>query len=509
MTDEKLDPIDPRTARDDYLKERREDSSFDTLKTIRKGINLFVEWSEHQAIRNMNVVRGRQLSRYKQWCKETTDNNTVSLNGILGVLRRFLVYCVRIEAVAPGTPDKTPMPNVPDDEDVNYEKPTEEEVKAAQEYLENYEYASRRHVEYKIIEELGCRVGAVRAIDIGDLELDGEEPLIRFRHRPAEELGEKGTPLKNKSDGERDINISNSLADLIRDYMKNPRKDVTDRFGRKPLFTTENGRPSTDTIRRDLYKLTRPCTYADHCPHDREIDTCSAYLNENASECPSSHSPHPLRRYSIESQIDRGVSKELLADRVDVSVPVLNKHYDTRSKERKRKHRLKVFEKLFPGYGDQEETLNVDQMPDVLIDEDGMIDPQALLRLQSDGATSGTDPISGDATDNEDVGAAGTEDEPDETPEAPEEKDSDQQSLDDFGGGPTAVFGPGTAAVAGTTALGSQTAGRLHKELEAMSSGESGVTTPSPGRAAKGVAGYALFVTMLAVNFGLLGIVPA
>ena len=203
------------------------------------------------------------------------------------------------------------------------------------------------------------------------------------------------------------------------------------------------------------------------------------------------------------------MAKELLTDRVDVSVPILNRHYDLRSKERKRKHRLEVYEKLFDGYGDQSETLNANQIADVLIDEDGMIDPQALLRLQSDKGTPETTSDSNGAVPSEIVEAVAPGGEAAETQESTEEPDDDQLSLSEFGGSPTAVFGPGTAAAAGTVTLGSQTAGRLHKELEAMSPGESGVTAPSPGRAAKGVAGYALFVAMLAVNFGLLGIVPA
>jgi integrase len=509
MANQELEPMGPREARDDYLQERQEDARFETLRTIRKGLNLFVKWCEEQEIRNMNEISGRQLNKYKNWCKDTSDNNTVSLNGILGVLRRFLVYCVRVEAVAAGTPDKTPIPNVPDDEDVNYEKPTEQEVEAALEYLETCEPVSRRHVEYKIIEEIGCRVGAVRAIDVGDVDL--EEGVIRFRHRPEKNHPEeKGTPLKNGSDGERHVNIPTELAELINDYKENPgRYDVTDRFGRKPLFTTENGRPLTDTIRRDLYKLTRPCVHADNCPHDRDTNSCDAFKNANASKCPSSHSPHPLRRYSIESQIDAGVSKEMLTDRVDVSIPVLNKHYDTRSEERKRKHRLKVFEKLYDGYGDPEETLDLDQMSEVLIDEDGMIDPQALGRLQSNRATSETGSDSAGATDGEDVGATATEDGTDETPKATEETDEEQRSIDEFGRSPKTAFGPGTAVVAGTIALGSKTVDRLHDELEALTPEETGVTPPGAERAAKGAAGYAVFVAMIAVNFALLGIVPA
>ena len=508
MAEHELEPITPEKAEEIYLKERREDASYETYETIEKGVDLFVEWCNEVEIENMNEINGRQLTEYKNWCKDTSDNSIISLNGLLSNLRRFLVHCVQIEAVSAETPDKTPVPNVPDDEDVNYEKPTSEEVEAAIEYLETYEPSSRRHVEFKLIREIGFRVGAIRAIDVGDVDID--EQVIELYHRPADEEDEKGTPLKNKSDGERHVNISASLTELIGDFMDNPdRHDVTDRYGREPLLTTRYGRPDTDTIRRDLYKLTRPCIYGNHCPHDRDMDACDAANNEHASKCPSSHSPHPLRRYSIETQIDRGVAKELLTDRVDVSVPILNKHYDLRSKERKRKHRLKVYEKLFDGYGDQSETLNANQITDGLVDEDGMIDPQALLRLQSDDETPETASDSDGAVPSEIVEVVASEGETTETQEPTEEPDDDQLSLSEFSGSPTAVVGPGTAAAAGTAALGSQTAGRLHRELEAMSPGENGVTTPSPGRAAKGVAGYALFVAMLAVNFGLLGIVPA
>jgi hypothetical protein len=49
-------------------------------------------------------------------------------------------------------------------------------------------------------------------------------------------------------------------------------------------------------------------------------------------------------------QLDAGISKELLSDRVDVSVPVLDKHYDQRSEERKSKRRLEELERHLPTY---------------------------------------------------------------------------------------------------------------------------------------------------------------
>jgi len=119
---------------------------------------------------------------------------------------------------------------------------------------------------------------------------------------------------------------------------------VADKFDRNPLFTTTNGRISTTTIRRDFYKLSRPCEYAPGCPHHREVADCDAAQNAEAANCPSSFSTHPLRKWAIMSQLDDGLPKELLSDRVDVSVPVLDSNYDQRTEERKSRRRREALE---------------------------------------------------------------------------------------------------------------------------------------------------------------------
>jgi hypothetical protein len=186
-------------------------------------------------------------------------------------------------------------------------------------------------------------MGAIRAIDLDDF--DPEQCVIRLRHRPGDsDDRDDWTPLKNGADGERNVNLSADLNTLIKDYVGDRRDEVTDRYGRQPLLTTSQGRPAVTTIQRDLYKMTRPCVISDDCPHDRDPEECDAATSSRASKCPSSTSPHPLRRWSIMRQLDAGVPKELLSDRVDVSVPVLEKHYDQRSKERKRERRKEVLD---------------------------------------------------------------------------------------------------------------------------------------------------------------------
>lgn len=404
------------------------------------------------------------------------------------MVRRFLVFCVSIEGVSEDVPRKVPTSNLSDDMEVCEEKPPDEQVEQVLAYLEQYEPGSRRHVEYAVLYEVGNRVGCLHGIDIVDVDL--EEQVIRFRHRPAEDPEIKGTPLKNGSDGERSVNISNELADVIRQYLSNPdRYDVTDKFDREPLLTTESGRPTVDTIRRDLYKLTRPCVHSNTCPHDRDIETCEATKSANASECPSSHSPHPLRRWSIEQQIDRGVPKDELCDRVDVSVPVLNKHYDTRSEERKRKQRLETLEKLYEGYGDPSATLGDEELV-ALTDNDGMIDPVALRQLIN--------------TEKQQQDSPPTQ--PSNTEEDSEIQNEDQHSLSDF---TASVSQPLVAPLVGIFITANWMPDRLRRELNDLIPPEERSPWPNTGRMAKGTAAYALYVCLVSVNLILTGVFPA
>lgn len=502
MKTEQLEPIHPEKAREMYLEERKT-ASYATRRTIQDTLKIFVAWTEADGIENMNTIRGRQLRRFKNWCKDTSDNNTVSLNGIMSVIRRFMVFCVKIEAVYSDVPDKTPVPNVPDDEAVSYEKPSDEHVEATLDFLESVEPSSRRHIEYRLIKEVGNRVGAVRAIDVGDVDI--EDQVIRLRHRPEKEYeDERGTPLKNGKDGQRNQNISEGLAELIKEYLDNPKRpDVKDKFGRKPLLTTEDGRPSITTIRRDLYKLTRPCETTGECPHDRDIESCNAKTSRYAFECPSSHSPHPLRRWSIEHQIESGVSKELLADRVDVSVAVLNEHYDTRSEERKRKHRLSVLEKVFPDYGNPDATIDAGVLVDMFVNSDGTVDTKALMDFKKESQDSA--PPESETVDAEsDVDDTASEMTDSDSEAAPE----GQMTMDRFSDSTTGVLHPGLVPILVLFTANRLVVTRLSGEFQALASRPGTSLRPSGERVAKGAAAYSLFVAMLTFNLMSLNLVP-
>lgn len=78
-------------------------------------------------------------------------------------------------------------------------------------------------------------MGTTVALDFEDY-LQGRNQ-IKVRHRP-----DTGTPLKNGKEAERMVNISGDVAEVLNDYIKLPRADVTDDYGREPLFTTRCGR---------------------------------------------------------------------------------------------------------------------------------------------------------------------------------------------------------------------------------------------------------------------------
>lgn len=490
MSEDRLKPLKPQSAREKYYREREEDAAYETLYTVRQGVDLFVEWCELTGIKNLNEVDGRQLLDYKHWCQDNTENKTISLNGILSTLRRFLVFCVQINGVYEVLPNKVPIPKVPDDEQVCLDKPSDEEVNQTIRYLEMYEPASRRHVEYAIMKEVGIRVGGIRAIDVVDIDLENQK--IWLRHRPAKDSKIKGTPLKNGTDGERVVNISEELAELIQQYLEGPnRHDVTDKFDRDPLLTTRNGRPSVATIRRDLYKLTRPCEYTGSCPHDRNIEACEYAKDNHASGCPSSHSPHPLRRWSIEYQIDQFVPKDHLSDRVDVSVPVLNKHYDTRSEERRRRKRLEVLERLFEGYGDPDKTLGPEDLATIMND-DGMIDPVELRRMINE-SNRMEESSTEDDRDSEDSTGGG-------------QREIGQSSFDDF---IPAVNQPLLAPLMGGAVAAVWLPDRLSRELIDLTPETEDSPRPSAKRAARGAAAYCLYVCLVSVNLALLGLLPA
>ncbi|WP_435098440.1 tyrosine-type recombinase/integrase [Halarchaeum sp. P4] len=345
-----LQPLSPNEARRLYLDARKHELTEDTLEGQDYRLRAFVAWCEEQDLENLNDLTGRDLYTYRVWRREGgysgEELRNVTLRGDLATIRAFLRFCGEIDAVPEELFTQVPLPQVNHGQDVSETTLDPDRATSILDYLSRYHYASRNHVVMLVLWNTGCRIGALRALDLDDLDLDGERPnangpALHFVHRPGQ-----GTGLKNDEQSERWNSISEYVAGVIRDYIEGPRVDVTDDHGRAPLVTTPQGRIARSTVRDALYRITRPCWRSEACPHDRDPEDCEATEHGKMSTCPSSRSPHDVRSGRVTAYRLADAPRVVVSDRMDASEQILDKHYDRRSERRRAEQRREHLEGL-------------------------------------------------------------------------------------------------------------------------------------------------------------------
>lgn len=330
----------PNRAVERYLNDRKPEVAESTYYNHKYTLDRFVEWCEDAELDDIADVDGFHIHDFKSHRRETGIAETTLRNNMVA-LRTFIRWLEAREVIADGTADRIQIPQ-PDDaaRDTTLDPERAEQIIG---YLQKFEYVSFRHILFELLWDTGLRIGAVRALDVDDFYPRGEpNPYLDVQHRP-----QSDTPLKNKENGERQVIIHQRVSDLLKEYIEVNRHDVEDDYGRRPLLTSQHGRPALSNIRQNINTVTRPCDYANHCPHDRQPDECEATEWAKAQNCPSSVYPHAIRRTVITEWLNRGHRAELLSDRMNVGVKTLEKHYDARTKSEKRKLRSKAFKSEF------------------------------------------------------------------------------------------------------------------------------------------------------------------
>jgi len=331
-----LNPMPPVEAVEMYHDRMRDEHAESTQRSNRHRLNAFLQFCDEQGIENMNDLTGRDIYQYRIWRREGQGEDRdsvkmVTLKGQLATLRRFLRFAGKIDAVAPDLFEQLTIPTMKNGEDVSDSTLKPERAISILQYLENAQPGTRDHIILALLWETGSRTGAIRGLDLEDVDLDGDHPrfsgpAVHFVHRPDEE-----TPLKNQKKGTRWNRISQSTARYIQTYIDYHRHDVTDDYGRDPLITTSYGRPTGNTFRTTLYRVTRPCWRGEGCPHDRDIDTCEATHLDHASKCPSARSPHDVRSGRVTYYRREDVPRRVVKDRLNASEDILDRHYDRRT----------------------------------------------------------------------------------------------------------------------------------------------------------------------------------
>lgn len=321
-----LVPMSPKEGVERFLEHRKPGVAESTFANNKTTLEQFLAWCREEGIENLNVLSGRHLADYVQWRRGQAE--AISVQKELSAVRLALEFWASLDAVEPGLRERLHAPKVVDGAEARDIKVDDDVAVEILEYLGRYHHASRPHVMLSILWQTGMRLGALRSLDLEDLRPD--EDALALKHRP-----ESDTPLKNGKDGERWVWLGEQLFQLLEEYVDVHREDVVDDHGRDPLFTTRQGRVSDSTIRDDSYRWTQPCRW-DECPHDRDPETCEAVGAPNKpSKCPSARSPHGWRRGSITDHLARGVSPEIVSERMNVSLDVLYRHYDARQPDEK------------------------------------------------------------------------------------------------------------------------------------------------------------------------------
>lgn len=327
-----LEPLNPAEAKAMFLAQREDEVSEKTHQVYHYRLKPFVRWCDEEGITNLNELSARDLHRYRMWRKKDGDLKTITLKGQLSTLRVFVKFCESVDGVEDGVHDKMLIPTVDDENESRDRMLDAESASTMLDYLAKFEWASKRHALLAVLWHTGIRMGAAHSLDVGDF--DSDEQSLTLRHRPDE-----GSHLKNGKRGERIVALSEEVCAVLVDYIDVNRHDVTDDFGREPLFTTRTGRMHKSKIREMVYAATRPCTYGEMCPHDRVPQSCEASAYMKARKCPSSVSPHPIRRGSITHMLREEVPKDVVSDRVNSSAETLDKHYSQLTEREKMEQR--------------------------------------------------------------------------------------------------------------------------------------------------------------------------
>lgn len=309
-----LEPLDPTVGKQMYLDQRRTELAERTLESHHYRLKQFIQWCISNDIDNLNDVDARVVHDFRVKRRDEDKLAPASMRGQMATLRAFTFFLASINAVSEGLSEKIILPKTTE-EDVRDEMISPELAKSVLDYLNKFHYATLEHALWETLWNTGVRLGGAVGTDKDDF--DNQARSLTFLHRPA-----KGTPLKNKSKGERAVALSKHVTNVLEDWLSQNHPGHTDEYGRTPLFATSRGRLSRTHARRMIYHFCKPCVRENECPHDEDIDECEFAPMSRSSSCPSARSPHTLRRGAITYHLREDTPKQVCRERMDCSETV-------------------------------------------------------------------------------------------------------------------------------------------------------------------------------------------
>lgn len=308
-------------AVDLFIRRKRPDWRGKTEETYRTNLGDFEDYARGAGIDSLENLTRWGVGAYTDWLLDQ-DYARATVASRQKHARTWLKFLEGQGLVETGLHLAIEVIRLDDDE-ASSEKQLE--PKRAQNLISFYRESTkwrgtRRHALLEVFWHVGGRLSCVRALDLGDY--DASRGVLKFRNRP-----ETGTRLKRGADHERNAALSPAPKSVLDLFVARERLEVRDEHGREPLFASQQGRPTPDTIRFWLYEATQPCM-AGECPHGRRRPNCDWVPRNQSSKCPSTRAPHHARRGSITWQRNLGFSRDVVAERAATTPDVIRRYYD-------------------------------------------------------------------------------------------------------------------------------------------------------------------------------------
>lgn len=228
--------LSPAEAAERFIARREKRNTDNTVRSYRARLEQFVAWANEEGIESMHELDGWLLDEYERYL-EQTGVAPATVRGKLSSLDQLLQYCASIEVVDDDLPDKLEVPTLSKSEQTSDKKL---DAGDARPLLESFRESMRhkgtaQHVVLELMWHVGGRISCFRALDLRDW--DPDRRVLRFRNRPP-------TRLKDEEDHERNVIVSEEVADALELWIGRERPEKRDEQGRKPLLSTNHGRAS-------------------------------------------------------------------------------------------------------------------------------------------------------------------------------------------------------------------------------------------------------------------------
>lgn len=322
-----------------FFAARKDEWKPSTHRFYRKGVRNFIEWiTENHAVEFAHEIDGFLIEKWK--LARLDEVKPITVNGNMKITRQFIRWCESIDAIERGTAERMQLPKLDDEDEVNDDFLMPGMADRLLDYFAHTRQNDLDHARFAVMWHTGCRISGAVALDVSDYKFDEEtgKHYLSFRDRP-----DTGTALKNSKKSERDVAIfDEEVVRILDSYIEYRRRPCVEDSGREPLFTTAHGRLSRQAAYKRIKRDSRPCKHGLACPIDREPTECeAAQYVAKAESCGPASSNHPIRKGAITHQLAHGVPKHIVSERCDVSIKVLEKHYDKRTEKIKMQTRLR------------------------------------------------------------------------------------------------------------------------------------------------------------------------